>query len=70
MRKPKTRFGQVPLDLVRKVAKEEPGSSPSPGVVCAICGNPVDLECCKIDEDGDAVHDKCYLAKMSLVKGS
>ena len=62
MAKPKTHFEQVPLYLVRKVTKEEAG--PSSGMVCAICANPVDLELCKTDEDGDAVHEKCYLAKM------
>jgi hypothetical protein len=62
------RFEQVPLELVKKVAKDE--AETSSGMVCAICGNPVDLELCKTDEDGGAVHEKCYLAKMSLMRSS
>jgi hypothetical protein len=31
---------------------------------CWICGKPVLLEDCKIDERGLAVHENCYLAKV------
>jgi len=34
-------------------------------VPCAICAGPVDLERCKIDENGSAVHADCYLQKLS-----
>ena len=31
---------------------------------CAICREPVRLETSKTDEDGHAVHEECYLAKI------
>ena len=33
---------------------------------CWICGNRVSLEICKIDENGRAVHEECYLLKLAL----
>jgi hypothetical protein len=32
---------------------------------CWICGKPVSLENCKVDEHGLAVHEECYLAKVA-----
>jgi hypothetical protein len=37
---------------------------------CWICSQPCQLEDCKIDEEGHAVHDECYAAKLALEKGS
>lgn len=37
-----------------------------PTNVCWICGKRVDLETCKTDEYGNAVHEECYAAKMKL----
>jgi hypothetical protein len=34
--------------------------------VCAICTRPLQLETCKVDELGKAVHEGCYLLKISL----
>jgi len=31
---------------------------------CWICGTPVPLEDCKIDEQGRAVHENCYVARV------
>jgi len=31
---------------------------------CSICETPVPLEDCKIDEQGRAVHESCYCAKV------
>jgi hypothetical protein len=31
---------------------------------CAICGNPVSLEYAKTDEDGQTVHEQCYVLKV------
>jgi len=31
---------------------------------CWMCGNPVALEECKTDEDGQAVHELCYVEKV------
>jgi hypothetical protein len=36
---------------------------------CWICGKPVQLESCKIDEHGLPVHEDCYIAKLALDKG-
>jgi hypothetical protein len=32
---------------------------------CAICNEPVVLQRAKYDEDGKAVHEECYLKKIS-----
>jgi hypothetical protein len=37
---------------------------------CWICSQPCQLEDCKIDEEGHAVHDECYAAKLAVEKGS
>jgi hypothetical protein len=33
---------------------------------CWICGKPVRLEKCKIDEHGQAVHENCYATRLKL----
>lgn len=61
----KTYFEQVPLELAKQVAlREDAGLSSARPVLCVICGVPTELERCKIDEAGEAVHDKCYFAKV------
>jgi hypothetical protein len=32
--------------------------------ICPVCHQPVRLEDAKTDEDGQAVHEKCYLAGL------
>lgn len=66
MRKPKksigkTIFEQVPIALAKTIARRESGATAAGLASCALCGNPVELERCKINEDGKAVHDICYL---------
>jgi hypothetical protein len=39
---------------------------PHPSQMCWICGKLVELETCKTDEHGNAVHERCYAAKMAL----
>jgi hypothetical protein len=34
--------------------------------ICGICRKPIKLETSKIDELGKAVHEGCYLLKVSL----
>jgi hypothetical protein len=34
--------------------------------ICWICGKAVSLETCAVDEHGMAVHENCYVAKLSL----
>jgi hypothetical protein len=31
---------------------------------CALCNSPVELETCKVDERGSAVHEECYVRKI------
>lgn len=33
---------------------------------CWICGGAVSLELCKTDENGNAVHEACYVARVML----
>lgn len=37
---------------------------------CWICGNAVDLESCKTDENGIAVHEDCYLLRVAMAAES
>ena len=64
MGKRNTYFEQVPIAVAKQVAQAEAELSRGRMIPCAICGLRVELERCKIDEHGDAVHDKCYLASM------
>ena len=59
MRKLKTHFEQVPLELAKGVAEA------AALISCSICGKAVVLEKCKIDEDGKAVHENCYFNKLA-----
>jgi hypothetical protein len=34
-------------------------------VICSICGRRVNLETSKTDEDGQAVHEECYVRKIA-----
>lgn len=38
--------------------------------ICWICGKNVDLNTCKIDEFGEAVHEECYAARIALENGT
>lgn len=33
------------------------------GLVCCICAGPIPLETSKTDEQGNAVHEECYVSK-------
>jgi hypothetical protein len=69
MGKRKTYFEQVPLALVRAVAHEI--LRPPTGLAyCVICEETVELERCKADEDGDAVHEACYVSKLAQTSRS
>jgi hypothetical protein len=39
---------------------------PPPSQMCWICGTLVELETCKTDEHGNAVHWRCHAVKMAL----
>jgi hypothetical protein len=36
--------------------------------ICSICNLPVPLNDAKTDEDGNAVHENCYLVKLGVGK--
>ena len=40
--------------------------SPAMIRICWICGRQVPLETCNIDEYGEAVHEKCDVARLAL----
>jgi hypothetical protein len=65
MAKRQTYFEQVPIELALRVARQEARKSATRLVSCAICKMPVELEYCKIDEEGEPVHESCYIAKLS-----
>lgn len=60
----KTTFEQVPLAVAKRIARMESIESYSGLIACVICGEPVDLERCKTDERGKAVHQSCHLADI------
>ena len=39
-------------------------SARAESAACWICGDRVSLEDCKIDEQGRAVHEKCYIERL------
>jgi hypothetical protein len=64
----KLHFEQVPLAVARRVGLERIRLSQPGTIRCEICAKIVELETCKIDENGRAVHGDCYVLK--LAKGS
>ena len=48
------------MALQRRTRETSPQS-----FLCSLCNKPVKLETSKTDEEGRAVHDQCYLAKLS-----
>jgi hypothetical protein len=60
----KTSFEQIPITVAKKIAEDELNRF-SGQVLCSLCGDPVRLENCKIDEYGKAVHDHCYLTRTA-----
>jgi hypothetical protein len=35
---------------------------------CSICNEPVEIETAKTDENGEAVHEDCYVRRMRLTE--
>jgi hypothetical protein len=50
------------LAVLMVLRRELEARSPSP--VCRICKQPVPLENCKLDENGKAVHESCYVDEL------
>lgn len=44
--------------------------APETCVPCIICGQPVALEMAKTDDDGQAVHENCYVHKLAVNTGT
>ena len=68
MTKANTFFEQVPVALARQITARQSGIEQSSPVLCGICGTPVELEHCKTNEFGQAVHGKCYASKIAAKK--
>jgi len=64
MTKANTFFEQVPVALARQITARQSGIEQSSPVLCGICGTPVELEHCKTNEFGQAVHGKCYASQI------
>jgi hypothetical protein len=63
----KTSFEQVPIELVRRIAVPQQSLAADGFACCAVCGDTVELERCKTDEHGQAVHQKCYVARLAKI---
>jgi hypothetical protein len=61
----KTSFQQVPVELVRRIAARQLSPAANGLVSCVVCGDTVELEYCKTDEHGQAIHQKCYIARLA-----
>ena len=61
----KIHFETVPLSVARKIALQEHLLSHPHAQRCEICEQFVELETCKIDELGRAVHNDCYVGKLA-----
>jgi hypothetical protein len=59
-----TTFEQIPVELAKKIAQQEAALAAAGHTSCAVCGNPVNLESCKTDERGKAVHQHCYMVDI------
>jgi len=44
--------------------QSDPASAAAKLVKCTICRHPIALEIAKVDEDGNAVHEGCYVMKL------
>ena len=64
MRRVKTHFEQVPVAIVKIFAETQRPSSSLP--MCCLCDRPVEIEHCKTDEHGRAIHEQCYVARLAL----
>jgi hypothetical protein len=55
----KIKFERVPVEVAKKIAEQQDRAIP---ITCGVCGDPVNLENCRTDEHGKAVHQNCYIA--------
>jgi hypothetical protein len=65
MAQARTFFEQVPVALAKRVEfRESHKHRPHHVVTCTLCKRPVNLQECKTDERGMAVHEECYVANV------
>jgi hypothetical protein len=65
MRKPATRFQQIPVELAKELVTL-PLSQNSPTILyCRFCQKPVSVDTAKTDSEGKAIHEHCYLADIT-----
>jgi len=58
-----THFQQVPLELVKRIAVPATMRSAF-STHCEICRTTILVEHCNTDENGRAVHEKCYTRRL------
>ena len=63
-------FDQVPVELAKKIAVEEWNATHKNSLPCVVCGKLVEIDRCKTDENGKAVHEQCYLRRTAGAKGA
>jgi hypothetical protein len=62
MKNPRMQFETIPVYMAKNAAENSQNNSRFAS--CAICRQPIELEHCKTDEDGSAVHENCYIEKV------
>jgi hypothetical protein len=73
MRKSATYFEQIPVQRVKEIVATLEGQAVesllhgrfSPTLQCSICRKPVPVETAKTDGDGKAVHEECYIVRLT-----
>lgn len=61
-------FEQVPVQELKDIVIVDSAGEVSSSTPCSVCGHPVPLETCKVDEGGKAVHARCYVEKMGVAR--
>jgi len=62
-----TTFERIPVEVARKIADQEKRHEVAGVHFCALCCNPVELEHCRTNEFGKAVHQDCYADSLNLL---
>lgn len=59
----KINFERIPVELAKRIADQERERATA-FASCVLCGDPIELEYCKTDEYGKAVHQNCYVSSL------
>ena len=65
MRRPATRFQQIPVELAKELVTLQFGQSSPTILYCRLCQKPVPVDTAKTDSEGKAIHEHCYLADIT-----